>query len=151
MPPDPNRAVDILLCLAAAEGLDAAAQARMRAAFPERYDLTLARQRRNSAICEAHRLVRPPAGESNRQGARSTPAILAGALQDFFARAFPHQRHLAEPPADATPLRSALFRACKAAVDMGGDMPDERQIRNIINPKSIVKLTCSDFTRPRPI
>lgn len=132
MPPDLHRAVGILLSMAAAEGLDAAARARMRAAFPDRFDFTLARERRNAAIREAHRLVRPPAGESNRRGARSTPAILAAALQEFFARAWVHQSHLAEPPADATPLRRALFRACRAADDMGGDMPDERQVRRII-------------------
>jgi hypothetical protein len=132
MSSDPHREVRILLSLAAGEGLDAAAQARMLAAFPDRYDVTLARERRNAAIREAHRLVRPPPGEPNRRGARSTPAILARDLHEFHARAWPHLRHLAEPPADATPLRRAFFFACKAAADMGGDMPDERQVRRII-------------------
>lgn len=127
-----DRAVFILLSLAAGEGLDAAAQDRMLAAFPDRYDFTLARERRNAAIREAHRLVRPPTGEPNPRGARSTPAILAHALHEFQARAWPHLRHLAEPPADATPLRRVYFFACRAAADMGGDMPDERQIRRII-------------------
>lgn len=106
----------------------------MLAAFHDRHDFTLARERRNAAIREAHTLVRLPAAESGRRGARSTPVILAQALHAFQARAWPQLRHLAEPPANTEPLRRAFFDACRAIDDMGIDMPDERQIRRIINP-----------------
>lgn len=114
-------------------GIDAAAQARVLDALPIRLDRIMAMERRNGAIREAHRLVRPPTSEPNRRGARSTPAILARDLNEFHARAWPHLRHLAAPPDDASPLRRAYFFACQAAEDAGEDMPGERQVRRIIS------------------
>lgn len=113
-------------------GVNAAAQARVLDALPHRLDRDEALARRDAAIREAHRLVRAPAGAPNRRGARSTPAILANALHDYHARAWPQQRHLAAPPADATPLRRAYFFACQAAEDAGVDLPGQRQVRRII-------------------
>lgn len=114
--PDLHHAARVALSLA---GIDAAAQVRVLAALPGRLDRAMARTRRNAAIRDAHRLV-------------GSPRILAQALHEFHANAFPHLRHLAEPPADAAPLRRAYFAACQAAEDMGCDLPDLRQIRRII-------------------
>lgn len=100
-------------------GIDAAAQTRVLDALPHRLDRAEALARRDSAIREAHNLV-------------GSPRILAHALHEFHARAWPQQRHLAEPPADASPLRRAYFFACQAAEDAGVDMPGERQVRRII-------------------
>jgi len=100
-------------------GVDAAAQARVLDALHSRLDRDQARARRDGAIRDAHRLV-------------GSPRVLAEALHEFYARVWPQQRHLAEPPADATPLRRAYFFACQASDDMGGEMPKKRRIHDLL-------------------
>lgn len=100
-------------------GVDAAAQRRVLDELPRRLDRAAARARRDAAIRDAHRIV-------------GSPRKLAEQLHDFYARAWPHQRHLIAPPDDATPLRRAFFFACQGAEDAGADIPAERQLRNII-------------------
>lgn len=100
-------------------GVDAAAQRRVLDELPRRLDRAEARERRNAAIRNAHNLV----GNIGR---------LHKELHDFYARAWPHQRHLIAPPADATPLRRAYFFACQGSEDAGADMPCEKTIRRVI-------------------
>lgn len=100
-------------------GIDAAAQARVLNAIPHRLDRAGAVARRDAAIRDAHNLV-------------GSPRILTHDLHKFYACAWPQQRHLAAPPADAPPLRRAFFFACQAADDAGVGMPGERQVRRII-------------------
>lgn len=114
-----EHAARIALALA---GVDAAAQRRVLDDLPHRLDRVEAEARRNRAICEAHRLIGATPGSVK---------ILAKALSEFQARAWPQMRHLSEPPPDATPLRRAYFLACQAADDSGMGIPGERQIRRI--------------------
>lgn len=104
-------------------GLPAAEQRRIIKAMLFRLDRDEALARRNRAIREAHSLI---------GGAPGSVDILADALGEFQARAWPQLRHLAEPPPDATPLRRAYFFACQCAEDAGADIPGERQIRRIV-------------------
>lgn len=101
-------------------GVDGAAQRRVLDELPRRLDRDEAMARRDAAIREAHRIV-------------GSPRKLAEQIHDFYARAWPHQRHLIAPPDDATPLRRAFFSACQGAEDAGADIPGERQLRNIIS------------------
>lgn len=104
-------------------GLPAAEQARILKALLSRMDRGEALARRDRAMRDAHTLIGVAPGSVR---------ILARALGEFYARAWPQMRHLADPPADATPLRRACFFACQAATDAGADIPGERQIRRIL-------------------
>lgn len=103
-------------------GVAAGQQAAILKALLNRLDRVEAEARRNRAICEAHRLIGSTPGSVK---------ILAKALSEFQARAWPQMRHLSEPPPDATPLRRAYFLACQAADDSGMGIPGDRQIRRI--------------------
>lgn len=104
-------------------GVAAGQQAAILKALLNRLDRAEALARRDRAIREAHNLIGIAPGSVR---------ILAKALIEFQARAWPQLRHLAEPPDDATPLRRAYFLACQAAEDAGADIPFERQIRRIV-------------------
>lgn len=111
-----ERVASLALTLA---GVPASAQPEIIERLCRRLDRAEAMARRDTAIREAHRLV-------------GSPRKLTQGLHDFYARAWPYQRHLIAPPADASPLRRAYFIACQGSEDAGADMPGERQIRRII-------------------
>lgn len=116
MQPEAEHAARVALTLA---GVDPATVRIVLAELPRRLGRADAMDRRDAAIRAAHRLV-------------GSPRKLHAQLHEFFAHAWPAQRHLIAPPADATPLRRALFLACQGAEDAGADMPGLRQIRRII-------------------
>lgn len=90
----------------------------------DRLDYRAAISRRDAAIREAYGLI---------GSAQGSVRVLAQAMAEFSARVYPCWRHLSAPPAEATPLRAALFRACQAADDAGAYLPGERQIRRIVS------------------
>ncbi len=111
-----ERAARVALALA---GVEASLQRVVLEELPRRLDRAEAMARRDAAIRAAHRIV-------------GSPRRLAEQLHEFYAAVWPRQRHLIEPPADATPLRHAFFMACRCAEDAGADVPRLRQLRNII-------------------
>lgn len=100
-------------------GVDAAVQRAILEELPRCLDRADGRARRNAALRDAHRLV----GNLTR---------LHDELHAFYLRAWPQQRHLIAPPADATPLRRAYFHVCRAAEDAGLDMPCRKTISRAI-------------------
>lgn len=104
--------------------VDAQRQGEIIAAVLKRMDRPAAIRRRDRAIREAFALIGSAPGSVR---------VLAQALSDFSTRVWTCQRHLPEPPAHATPLHAALWRACQAADDAGARLPNERQVRRIVS------------------
>jgi hypothetical protein len=92
---------------------------RILAQLAHRLDRADALARRDYWLCRAHDLV-------------GHIRILSAALHRYETTAWPCLRHLAEPPPNDTPLRTAMFRICQAADDAGTGIPKPRRLRDIV-------------------